>query len=119
MNSRGPLIKKVAGEIFRQVKDIPKDELLDTCEMLYKEDLPGESGVASIWVLKISRQYRESDFTRFEGWLKRYVDNWGGCDTFCAVFLANSSLCILPLINRWMRFISMCLATRLRCPGPH
>jgi hypothetical protein len=47
---KGPIIKKVAIEAFKQVKDIPKDDLLDTCEMLYKEDLPGEAGVASIWI---------------------------------------------------------------------
>jgi hypothetical protein len=47
---RRPVNKKVAGEVFKQVNDIPKGDLLDTCEMLYKTDLPGESGVTSIWI---------------------------------------------------------------------
>ncbi len=110
---KGPVIKKVASELFKQVKDIPKDDLLDTCEMLYKADIPGESGVASIWVLKISKKFTESDFTRFEGWLKKYVDNWGRCDTFCAGFFGELIVMYPGLItktltwtksnSRWLR----------------
>lgn len=35
---KGPKIKKLANEVFKQAKDIPKDDLLDSREMLYKTD---------------------------------------------------------------------------------
>jgi 3-methyladenine DNA glycosylase AlkD len=110
---KGPVIKKVANEIFKQAKNIPKEDLLDSCEMLYKSDRPGESGVASIWTLKISKHFTESDFTRFESWLKKYVDNWGRCDTFCGGFFGELILMYPGLAkktrkwakskNRWLR----------------
>jgi 3-methyladenine DNA glycosylase AlkD len=101
---RGPIIKKVAGEVFKQVKDVPKDDLLDTCEMLYKLYQPGESGVASIWVLKISKKFTESDFTRFEEWLKKYVDNWGRCDTFCVGFFGELILMYPDLVTKTLEW---------------
>ncbi len=110
---KGPIIKKVAGVVFKQIKDIPKDDLLDTCEMLYKIDQSGEAGAASIWILKISKQFSKSDFTRFEEWLKKYVDNWGRCDTFCAGFFGELIFMYPDLVaktlnwakskNRWLR----------------
>ena len=110
---KGPIIKKVANEIFKQAKNIPKEDLLDSCEELYKSDRPGESGAASIWTLKISKLFTESDFTRFESWLKKYVDNWGRCDTFCAGFFGKLILMYPDLVkktrkwtkskNRWLR----------------
>jgi len=110
---KGPIIKKVANEVFKQAKNIPKEDLLDSCEMLYKSDRPGESGAASIWTSKISRQFTKSDFTRFESWLEKHVDNWGRCDTFCAGFFGDLILMYPDLVtktrkwakskNRWLR----------------
>ena len=110
---KGAIIKKVANEVFKQAKNIPKEDLLDSCEMLYKSDRPGESGAASIWTLKTSRQFTESDFTRFESWLEKYVDNWGRCDTFSTGFFGELILMYPDLVtktqkwtkskNRWLR----------------
>ncbi len=110
---KGPIIKKVAGEVFKQVKDVSKEDMLDTCEMLYESDNPGESGAASIWISKISKQLTKSDFKRFESWLNRYVDNWGRCDTFCGGFFGELILQYPDLVsktqkwaksnNRWLR----------------
>ena len=110
---KGPIIKKVAKEVFKQAKDIPKEDLLDTCEIFYESEYPGESGVASIWVAKISNQLTKSDFRRFESWLNKYVDNWGQCDTFCAGFFGELILQYPDLVkkiqkwakskNKWLR----------------
>jgi 3-methyladenine DNA glycosylase AlkD len=110
---RGPIIKKIANELFKQAKEISKEELLDTCEAIYESDRPGESGVAAIWISRISRQFTGSDFSRFESWLKKYVDNWGRCDTFCAGFFGELILMYPDLVfktlewarskNRWFR----------------
>lgn len=110
---RGPVIKKVAKEVFKHAKNIPKEDLLDSCEVLYESDRFGESGVASLWTAKISKQFIKSDFKRFESWLKKYVDNWGRCDTFCGGFfgeliLQNPDLVAKTLKwakskNRWLR----------------
>ena len=110
---KGPIVKKVANEVFKQAKEIPKEDLLDSCEVLYKSERPGESGAASIWISKISRKFTRSDFTRFESWLKKYVDNWGRCDTFCGGFFGELILMYPDLVtktqkwtkskNRWLR----------------
>ena len=110
---KGPIVKKVAKELFKQAKEIPKEDLLDSCEVLYRSGLQGESGAASIWISKISRKFTKSDFIRFESWLKKYVDNWGRCDTFCAGFFGELILMFPDLVtrtrkwakskNRWLR----------------
>ena len=110
---KGSIIKKVANEVFKQAKNIPKEDLLDSCEILYESDRPGESGAASIWTIKICKQFTRSDFNRFESWLKKYVDNWGRCDTFCAGFFGELILMYPDLVtktqkwtkskNRWLR----------------
>ena len=41
--------------------------------------------VAFEWAGKIEKQYTRREFTRFERWLKLYVDGWGSCDHLCGV----------------------------------
>ncbi len=110
---KGPIIKKVAQEVFKQAKNLSKEDLFDSCEMIYDSDRPGESGVASIWISRIKKQFARSDFKRFESWLEKYVDNWGRCDTFSAGFFGELILMYPELAvktqkwakskNRWFR----------------
>ena len=110
---KAPIIKKVANEIFKQAKSIPKKDLLDTCEVLFESERSGEWGTASIWTLKISNQFNKSDFKRFENWLKNYVNNWGHCDSLCCgAFgelilqypdLAGKTQTWAKSKNRWLR----------------
>ena len=110
---KGSIIKKVAQEVIKQAKNLSKEDLLDSCEMIYEYDRPGESGAASIWVSRIKKQFAKSDFKRFESWLKKYVDNWGRCDTFCTGFFGELIFMYPDLItktqrwakskNRWLR----------------
>lgn len=80
---KGALFKKIANELFEDVKDLPKKEILDICDKFLESDFYYGRGFANIWALKVEKDYQKSDFTRFERWLKEYVDNWGACDAHC------------------------------------
>ena len=108
-----PVIRKAANEIFKQAKNIPKEDLLDTCEVLFESERSEEWGTASIWATRISNQLDQSDYKRLENWLKKYVDNWGRCDSLCCGAFGDLILRYPDLTertqnwakskNRWLR----------------
>ncbi|MGE5406326.1 MAG: DNA alkylation repair protein [Methanosarcina sp.] len=53
------------------------------CEDLFSTGIMEEGFVACNWSYKVNSQYEPSDFRIFEGWVKRYVNNWAVCDTLC------------------------------------
>ena len=107
------VVRKIAREHFRQVKDLPKDEVLGLCEQLLETGSWEEKTIAFEWAFRIRKQYQSSDFVRFERWLARYVTGWGSCDDFCThafghliyVFPEHipSVKTWIPSENRWFR----------------
>jgi len=80
---KSAIIRKVSDECFREIKDLPKAEILDYCDKMIASRERYLRGIAFEWALKIKKQYAKTDFRRFETWLKKYVDNWGACDSLC------------------------------------
>ncbi len=77
------LVTKIAGKYFQEIKNLPKAEIFDLCEELLKSDFSEEAYIAFEWSQRLHKQFQPEDFTVFESWLTKYVNNWAKCDTLC------------------------------------
>jgi 3-methyladenine DNA glycosylase AlkD len=75
--------RKIAQELFKEIKDRDKEEIWKVCERLLKSGYNEEATVAFSWIYKIKNQYEKKDFKVFERWVKQYADNWAKVDDFC------------------------------------
>ena len=80
---KSSLVRKIATKYFREIKGRDKEEIFALCEDLLRSDYGEEAFIAYEWAYSLRSQYEPSDFTIFEGWLERYVNNWAKCDTLC------------------------------------
>jgi 3-methyladenine DNA glycosylase AlkD len=76
-------VQKIAKEIFTELKDKPKAEILAVCEKLWQSGYMEESFVACVWSEKLGKKLEPADFEILERWIKNYVSNWASCDTLC------------------------------------
>ena len=77
------VLRRIINDCYKDVKNLPKDEILDICDELLESDIRYGRSFAFIWAEKLHDNYAKSDFNRFERWLKKYVDNWASCDSLC------------------------------------
>ncbi|HTW91239.1 MAG TPA: DNA alkylation repair protein [bacterium] len=108
-----PDARRIYKEYFKKVKHLPKDEILEICELLHHGTKYEEHGIAFSWAGKLSKRLEASDFSVLEGWLQKYVNNWASCDTFCGGAVGDFLLRFpefLPRLrgwakskNRWLR----------------
>ncbi|WP_111708477.1 DNA alkylation repair protein [Lutibacter citreus] len=76
-------VHKIAKDNFKLIKNEPKETIFEGCELLFKSNYIEESLVACDWVFALKKQYKPTDFIRFENWIETYITNWATCDTFC------------------------------------
>jgi 3-methyladenine DNA glycosylase AlkD len=99
-----PVMDRIARENFAAVNGLEKKDVFRICERLLKERDVAMRNVAFNWAYRVRGQFEEGDFTRFENWLKRYVDSWDSCDDFCAralgVLVERFPAC-LPRVKAW------------------
>jgi 3-methyladenine DNA glycosylase AlkD len=76
-------VQKISKELFAEVKDKPKTEILAACEKLWQSGYMEESFVACVWSEKLGKKLEPADFEIIERWIKHYVSNWASCDTIC------------------------------------
>jgi 3-methyladenine DNA glycosylase AlkD len=77
------IVTKIARKYFREVKPLGKREIFALCEELLKSDYTEEASIAFEWAYWLHDEYEPGDFTVFERWLNRYVNNWAKCDSLC------------------------------------
>jgi len=80
---RTPQIRKISQKYFSAIKDRPKQEIFSLCEKLLQAGFGEERGIAFDWAYRLRKKFEKKDFSLFESWLKKYVTNWGACDSFC------------------------------------
>lgn len=101
------VLRSIARQIYReQVRQLPIDNIFELCEELLRSGDGRERAVAFQWAFQARKFYQTSDFKRFEGWLDRYVDDWGSCDDFCThAFgdLINKFPEHIPTVKNWTR----------------
>ena len=78
-----PKAEKIAARYFPQVKTLGKKEIFRLCEELFKSNYNEEAMIACEWTYRLHHLYEPDDFFIFEGWLKKYINNWAKVDTFC------------------------------------
>jgi 3-methyladenine DNA glycosylase AlkD len=76
-------VKQIANNYWKQLKDKPKNEIFDLCELLWQSGYLEESFIACHWSYAINKKYEEADIETFERWINKYVSNWASCDTLC------------------------------------
>jgi 3-methyladenine DNA glycosylase AlkD len=81
-----PVLRKVSNKVFRShVRNLDRDETLGVCDEMLRGGGRYMRFFAFDWASRIAARYEKRDFTLFERWLRKYVDNWGNCDHLCGV----------------------------------
>ena len=78
------LVEKTARNHLKEIKLLDKAEVFQLCEELLKSDYSEEAAIAFEWSYSRYMEYKPEDFSIFEDWLKKYVNNWAKCDTCTA-----------------------------------
>lgn len=77
------IVTRIAKKYFHEVPPLGKKEIFALCDELFKSDYTEEASIASEWAYWLRDEYEPGDFTVFETWLLRYVNNWAKCDSLC------------------------------------
>jgi 3-methyladenine DNA glycosylase AlkD len=98
--------RRISQKYFKQVKHLPKHEILEICELLHQGTKYEDHGIAFSWAGRLVAKLEPADFGLLEGWLKKYVSNWAACDTFCGGPLGEFLIRFpqfLPNVQKWAR----------------
>ena len=106
-------IRAISRDCFKQVSQLNKDRIFGLCEGMLESRVDAERIIAFEWAFRCRKHFEETDFERFEGWLKEYVHGWGSCDDFCTHAFGNLIYIYpgaIPRViawtkseNRWLR----------------
>jgi 3-methyladenine DNA glycosylase AlkD len=77
------IVSRIARDYFKKVKPLGKKEVFGLCEDLFKSDYTEEAFIVCEWAYWLRNEYEPGDFTVFEKWIGKYVNNWAKCDTLC------------------------------------
>ncbi len=113
-------VGEIARKALKKLDTLSKDEILRLGEELLELGYIETSGIAFNWAWNLRMEFVQSDFPRFERWLKKYVDNWGLSDSLCCGALGVFLMQFPDLVpktekwtnskNRWLRRASaVCL----------
>jgi 3-methyladenine DNA glycosylase AlkD len=108
-----PEQRKIAKEMFEEVKHLNKKEIFSLAEAMLKTGYFDMGTVGIDWVRRYKKDFKKSDFKIFESWMKKYINNWAWCDDFCNHTLADFITMYPEFIkdlkrwarsrNRWLR----------------
>lgn len=101
---KGPIIKRISAQFFKEIKGESKKKILEYCEELLESDIGTERGIAFMWAANITDRMSKTDFPRLEGWLKKHVCNWGACDSLCCGALGELVALypeLIPKVKKW------------------
>jgi len=122
---KGPIFYQIADQGWQWLKDRPKKEVFEVCEELLGSDLEARKGLAFDFAFRCRKEFKPSDFARFERWGKKHFSNWGNVDSLCCRALGHLIFMYPELIpktkkwakskNMWMRrAAAVCLIVSLR-----
>lgn len=117
-------VGKIAKESFKQIKDLPKQEVFNLCEKLWQSGYLEEAVVACMWAESLHKQYEPADFKIFEYWVHNYLTNWADTDTLCNHTIGNFIMMYPEYISelkKWAksdkRFVRRAAAVTLIIPA--
>ena len=100
-------IRTISSELFKQVEDKSLDNVLSICEELLAFGTWSATIIAFDFAFRVKKQYKESTFTTFEGWLKKYCTDWGPVDDFCSHAFGELIIQNTNLIHKILRWTQM------------
>jgi len=80
---RAPAIHKLSKTTFKEIKGLPKSDIFNLCEELWRSGYHEEAAIACNWAYELRKSYTPEDFAVFEKWVNNYVSNWAMCDGLC------------------------------------
>jgi 3-methyladenine DNA glycosylase AlkD len=80
---KSSITRQISKDHYKALHDKNKLHVFDLCEELWKSGYLEESFIACDWSYNVHKNYKPADFEIFERWVKRYINNWASCDTFC------------------------------------
>lgn len=80
---RTGVVRKISAEHFKEIRNLPKNEIFKLCEELLQSGDGNLGEIARDWAFRCRKRYEKKDFKTFERWLKKYVKSWGSCDHLC------------------------------------
>jgi len=75
--------RRIAGKLFKELKNKPTDYIFGICEDLLKEKKWAMGVAAFSLAHRMKSRYEKRHFEVFEYWLETYITGWGDCDDFC------------------------------------
>ncbi|MBC7126202.1 MAG: DNA alkylation repair protein [Bacteroidales bacterium] len=107
-------VQTIAKHYFSsQVKMMSKSEMLALCEQLWQSGFMEETFIACYFTERFVKHFSPEDFVTLEEWVKKYINNWASCDTFCNHSIGDMLMLHPQLIekvklwaksnNRWVR----------------
>ena len=84
---RTPIVRKIAKKLFKEIKDLKKQDILNLCEELLKQNDNIKTTIAIQWASQLNLS--EEDFKTLERWLDKYINNWGKIDDMCLNVLSH------------------------------
>jgi 3-methyladenine DNA glycosylase AlkD len=110
---RGPKLKKIVSQAYRNWKDWPAGRQDRFCERLWKSGKLEEGSIAIYLYHRLAKRCTSREFRLFENWIDHYVNNWAHCDGVASWLIAASIANEPPLMdnlpawtgsrNRWKR----------------
>lgn len=108
-----PVVKRVAQEVYRQVKAWPVADRDSLCEELWRSGMNEEGALVCYVCRRFAKHCGAREFRVFTRWLDRYVTNWGHTDGL-SLWLLGASIANEPTLvskldqwtrskNRWKR----------------
>jgi 3-methyladenine DNA glycosylase AlkD len=76
-------LREIAKTGWTKVKHLPKADIFNICEELWKSGYLEEAGIAIEWAIYMKKQIGREDFRVYEHWVDKYVSNWASCDGLC------------------------------------
>jgi 3-methyladenine DNA glycosylase AlkD len=76
-------LREIAKSGWTLVRHLPKTDIFNICEELWKSGYLEEAGIAIEWAIHLKKQIGPEDFRVFEQWVDKYVSNWACCDGLC------------------------------------
>lgn len=80
---------QIAKDFSKEVKLMPKREIFEICDQLWRSGYFEEAVIACKLAESLEKQYEPEDFKIFEHWVNNYLTNWADCDTLCNHTIGN------------------------------
>jgi 3-methyladenine DNA glycosylase AlkD len=103
---KGSVFKQMAKDNWQKIKHLPKGDIFAICEEMLKSDLEARIGFAFDLAYRCRKDFKKTDFARFERWGRTYFSNWGNVDHLCCHPLGHLILMypeLAPKTKKWAR----------------